>query len=156
MIALTAAQLAFLADAAEEAFPAECCGLLVGTGRRNITVTRLIPAPNLLAAETTDRFELDPRIRFEAERALRGSPERVIGHWHSHPNGSAIPSPTDLDQAWEPELIWLILGVTLNSSGHPQTVQTLAHRLDRSLGRSRPIPLRLNKNSACMAQGFPT
>ena len=156
MITLTAAQLAFLADAAEQAFPAECCGLLVGTGMRNITVTRLIPASNLLSSASTDRFELDPRIRFETERALRGSSERIIGHWHSHPNGSATPSATDLEQAWEPDLIWLILGVTLNAQGHPQAVQTLAHRLDRELGRSRPIPLRLSKNSACMAKGFPT
>ena len=145
MITLTAAQLAFLADAAEQAFPTECCGLLVGRGRRIITVTQLIPAPNLLSAATTDRFELDPRIRFETERALRGTPERIVGHWHSHPNGSAIPSATDLKQAWEPELIWLILGVTPNVQGHPQTIQTLAHRLNRDLGHSRPIPLRLSK-----------
>ena len=145
MVSLTAAQLAFLADAAEQAFPAECCGLLVGTGQRNITVTRLIPAPNLLSADTTDRFELDPRVRFETERALRGTSERIVGHWHSHPNGSAIPSPADLEQAWEPELIWLILGVTLNANGQPQAVQTLAHRIDRDLGRSRPILLRLSK-----------
>lgn len=146
---MTAAQLAVIADLAEAAYPGECCGLLVGTGLRRIRVTRLIPAPNLLHHQAPDRFELDPRIRFEAERAVRGTDQRVVGHWHSHPDGSARPSRTDLDQAWEPDLIWLIAGVTANPLGRPQLVQLLAHRLDRDTGKTRSIPLRLTEKSAC-------
>lgn len=156
MIVMTAAQLAVIADAAEAAFPHECCGLLVGTGKRSVRVTRLIPAPNLLRDQSPDRFELDPRIRFETERQLRGSFERIVGHWHSHPDGSATPSPTDLTQAWEPEMIWLIAGVTANISGIPQTVQVLAHRLNRETGRIHPVSLRTAEKSTCKPKGFPT
>ncbi len=149
MIILTAAQLASIADAAEAAYPDECCGLLVGHGVRTIRVTRLAPAPNLLRGQAHDRFELDPRSRFETERALRGTAERIVGHWHSHPNGSATPSATDLEQAWEPDLIWLIVGVAANAAGRPQTVQILAHQLDRDNRRHRGATLRLAEKSAC-------
>jgi len=149
MIILTAAQLASIADAAEAAYPGECCGLLVGHGARTIHVTRLAPAPNLLRSETGDRFELDPRIRFETERAVRGTAERIVGHWHSHPNGSATPSATDLEQAWEPDLIWLIAGVAPNDSGRPQAVQILAHRLDRQRRRHHRITLRVAEENTC-------
>ncbi|MDO8605181.1 MAG: M67 family metallopeptidase [Phaeospirillum sp.] len=156
MITLTVAQLAMIADAAEAAYPDECCGLLVGHGNRHIHVTRLVPALNLLRGEAHDRFELDPRTRFETERTLRGTTERVVGHWHSHPDGTATPSPTDLKQAWEPELVWLIIGVTANAANTPQALQILAHQLDRERNRSRNITLRLTKNSTCKPQGFPT
>ncbi|RAU22301.1 hypothetical protein CU669_09265 [Paramagnetospirillum kuznetsovii] len=156
MLVMTAEQLAVIAAAAEAAFPAECCGLLVGTGKRPIRVTRLVPAPNLLRHTAPDRFELDPRIRFETERALRGTRERVVGHWHSHPDGSATPSATDLAQAWEPDMAWLIAGVAATPQGRPQTVQLLAHRLNRDTGRIRPIRLRLAEKSACKPKAFPT
>ncbi len=149
MIRLSAEHLAVIAGLAEDAFPFECCGLLIGHGRRTIQVTRLVPAPNLLAGEAPDRFELDPRIRIATERELRGSAERVVGHWHSHPNGSPRPSPTDLEQAWEPDLVWLIAAVAPLPDGRPQTTQILAYRLDRAARRSRPIALRQTEKSAC-------
>jgi proteasome lid subunit RPN8/RPN11 len=139
MIVVEPTHLKAIADAAEAAYPNECCGLLVGTGRRPVRVTRLLPAANL-AGSSGNRFELDPRVRLDAERSLRGTAERVIGHYHSHPDGSALPSPTDLAEAWEPELIWLIVGVV-----DGQAIQTQAHRLDRALGRSRPVALATRK-----------
>jgi proteasome lid subunit RPN8/RPN11 len=156
MIRLSAEHLAIIAEAAEMAYPFECCGLLVGRGRRVIEVTRLVPAPNLLVGEALDRFELDPRIRFETERSVRGSSERIVGHWHSHPNGSALPSATDLAQAWEPDLVWLIVGVGSLSNGRPQTIQILAHRLNRDTGRIRAVRLGLAEKSACKPSMFPT
>ncbi|CAA7621575.1 Mov34/MPN/PAD-1 [Candidatus Terasakiella magnetica] len=156
VIVLTPAQMASIADAAEAAFPAEGCGLLVGTGRRTITVTRLVAAKNLLAGDGPDRFELDPSIHIRMECDLRGTPERIVGHWHSHPDGTAQPSATDLAMAWEPDLVWLIVGVAASCSGGGQVVQALAHRLDCEAGRSHPVPLRIAQNNACKGPGFPT
>jgi proteasome lid subunit RPN8/RPN11 len=156
MILVPADYMAVIAGLAEAAFPSECCGLLVGHGRRTIRVTRLVPAPNLLMDEAPDRFELDPRIRFATERELRGSGERVVGHWHSHPNGSPRPSPTDLEQAWEPELIWLIAAVAPRPDGRPQATRILAYRLDRDARRIHPVTLRQTEKSACKPPGIPT
>lgn len=156
MLVLSARQMASIASAAEAAWPAEGCGLLIGRGRRVVTVTRVMAADNLLKAEGNDRFELDPAVRFAAERSVRGTGERVIGHWHSHPDGSAKPSATDLAQAWEPDLIWLIIGIAADGEGRPQAVQMLAHRLDREAGKVIPVRMETAEKRACQGAVFPT
>jgi proteasome lid subunit RPN8/RPN11 len=44
-------------------------------------------------------------------RRLRGGAERLIGHYHSHPDNPALPSRRDLEMAFEPDLVWLITSV---------------------------------------------
>lgn len=136
MLLVPRALLKRIADAAEAAYPAECCGLLVGTGGRHARVTRIAPSPNL-AAGRDDRFEVDPALRLRLMRELRDGPEAIIGHYHSHPDHPAEPSATDLAMAYEPELYWLIAAV---QGG--QTIQIAAHRPDPSATRFRPVRLR--------------
>lgn len=131
-----------MVDAAEAAFPAEACGLIIGRGKGQlIRVTRVVPAENLLA-DTPDRFELDPAVRITVEKDLRdsGTKDRIIGHYHSHTDGTADPSATDRAMAFEPDMAWLIVGVL-----EGQAIQTLAHRMDEKRGNFRPVPLRTPK-----------
>jgi len=103
-----AALLARIERAARAALPDECCGLLIG--RRTGTafeVTRIAESRNL-AASPRDRFEIDPALQLHWQRALRGTGETVIGHYHSHPQGPAAPSATDIGEANDPALLWLI------------------------------------------------
>lgn len=146
ILQIDAPLLKIMADAAEAAFPAEACGLVVGRGQGQLVrVTRIVPAANLLAA-TGDRFELDPRARLTLERDLReaGGKDRIVGHYHSHTDGTADPSGTDRAMAYEPDLAWIILGVL-----DGQVLQTLAHRMDQKRGAFRPVPIRTPKKSAC-------
>lgn len=119
-----------VSDAAEAAYPEEACGLLVG--RRlpggHARVIRVETAFNV-AADRRSGFEVDPGIRIGLERELRGTGQAVVGHYHSHPDGPARPSPTDLAKAFEADLIWLIVAVVRR-----QASQVLAFmpRLDRS------------------------
>jgi proteasome lid subunit RPN8/RPN11 len=83
----------------------EICGLLLG---RAGSVEAILPAANV-AAERTTMFELDPAMLFQAYRAARAGGPAILGHYHSHPNGSAVPSAADAAAA-EPGLLWLILG----------------------------------------------
>ncbi len=138
MLEIPAHLLRRVVDAAEAAYPAECCGLLAGTGARGLRVTRVVPAANLLAAERADRFEVDPAARLALMRELGDGPERLIGHYHSHPDQPPEPSATDLAMAWEPELVWLITAVCAG-----QAIATTAHRLDPARGRFRPLRLRV-------------
>lgn len=141
-----AALLKQMIDAAEAAWPAEACGLIVGRGKGQLVrATRVIPAPNLLAG-TGDRFELDPAVRIAVEKELRetGAKDRIIGHYHSHPDGSSDPSATDRAAAHEPELAWVIIGVL-----DGQAIHTQAHRLDGKRNAFRPVPIRIPKKSAC-------
>jgi proteasome lid subunit RPN8/RPN11 len=113
VITFEPAQLKAVADHAESAYPAECCGLLVGTaeGARAWRVRRVVPSPNLAPAGRRDRFEIDPALQLDLQRELRGSDEAIVGVYHSHPDGEPTPSATDLENAWEPGLVWLIAAV---------------------------------------------
>lgn len=86
----------------------ERCGLLFGAGGR---VTDISFADNI-AANPQRHFELDPAHLISAHRAARGGGPAVIGHWHSHPIGTAEPSPEDARSAALDGRIWLILSAS--------------------------------------------
>lgn len=137
-----------MVDAAEAAFPAEACGLIIGRGKGQlIRVIRVVPAANL-RGDTGDCFELDPAVRIAVEKELRdsGTKDRIIGHYHSHTDGTADPSGTDRTMAHEPELAWVIIGVL-----EGQAIQTLAHRMDEKKGNFRPVPIRTPKGKITLA-----
>lgn len=126
MIALSAAQIDHIRRVGEAVYPDEGCGLLVGhDDGGGVVVTRIVDSPNINADRAHDRFEIDPKIRLDVERALRGGPERVVGHFHSHPDHPAEPSDTDLSMAYEPDLVWVIVSV---AAGRAEAVR--AFRLD--------------------------
>jgi proteasome lid subunit RPN8/RPN11 len=97
--------LQVLLDAAAAAPDREVCGLLFGSSEG---IDSAEAAENV-AERPGDSFEIDPRVLFAALRAERAGGERLIGHYHSHPNGRAEPSPRDLAAA-EPGKLWLIIG----------------------------------------------
>ena len=138
MIVLAPAHLKQIAEAAEAAYPKECCGLLVGlsvpSGDR--VVRRVVASRNVARGGTGDRFEVDPQLRFDIRRALEDGPERIVGHYHSHPNHAAQPSERDLEMAWEPDMVWLIVAVE-----DGRVTETKAHLLDRDAGRFRPMKI---------------
>lgn len=83
----------------------EICGLLLGAGMQ---VEQIVPTANV-AVDPAHMFEIDPAPLFAALRTERGGGAGVIGHYHSHPNGSAEPSPRDFAAA-EPGKLWIIVG----------------------------------------------
>ncbi len=139
MILLAAETLTVLVDAAEAAYPRESCGLLVGRTSETgtIRVSRAVVSENVAEGGGTDRFEVDPRLRLRLMKELRGGPERIVGHFHSHPDHPAQPSATDLDLAFESDMAWLITAVHAG-----QAIHTTAHVLDESARQFREIPMR--------------
>ena len=81
----------------------EICGLLFGNAA---AITSIRPTVNV-ADDPAKTFEVDPEALFVALRAERAGGARLIGHYHSHPNGSATPSARDAAAA-EPGRLWLI------------------------------------------------
>ncbi|MCL4248811.1 MAG: M67 family metallopeptidase [Anaerolineae bacterium] len=104
---LRPALAAQILDHARADAPREACGLLIGRGR---AVELVVPARNA-ADDATRFFRLDERdlVRgvFDAER--RGL--ELIGFYHSHPDGVAMPSPTDIAQSYYPDAIHVIAGL---------------------------------------------
>ena len=93
-----------LAEAAR-AHPRECCGILLGEGD---TITAIAPAANVHASPET-HFEIDPQALVDAHRDARSGGAKVLGYYHSHPNGLARPSATDEAMATGQRLIWAII-----------------------------------------------
>ena len=95
-------------QSARAAAPEECCGLIVGTLDPSPRARRLVPAKNI-HPDPRRFFEIDPKVQFDTLRALRRSGETLLGHYHSHPAGPALPSARDLAQANDADLAWLVV-----------------------------------------------
>lgn len=144
MISIPQAFLKVIIDAAETAYPKESCGLLVGcdNGAGALLVTQVVLSENVAKGVERDRFEIDPQVRFNVMRELdnyakNDEPrQRIIGHYHSHPNHPAQPSMKDLEMAYEPDLVWIITSVA-----DGQATLTTAHCIDPDGSQFRQISL---------------
>jgi desampylase len=102
----------------------EACGLLLGRG---LEITDIAPAANIARAANT-AFEIDPVVLIAAHRAQRlGGPD-VIGHYHSHPNGRAMPSETDARMATDDGSIWIVIAGEKVSAWQAGAEGELHHR----------------------------
>lgn len=91
------------------ALPEEGCGLLLGHREDpRASVTQAWPARNVRAS--VDRFEISPETVLAADRAARAAGQLLLGAWHSHPGGLAVPSDTDRAEAW-PDWLYIIVGL---------------------------------------------
>jgi len=86
--------------------PAECCGMLVGSGA---SIDKAVRARNIAARPT--RFLIDPKDHIDARRAARDDGREVLGFYHSHPRSPAWPSPTDVSEAAYPDSVHLIVSL---------------------------------------------
>jgi proteasome lid subunit RPN8/RPN11 len=129
--------MAAIRDAAQQEWPVECCGLLVGEGPQDALpadqggvwrVHRAVPSPNVTVRDGThgrhDRFEVDPQVLLSTHRAARAEGLAVIGHYHSHPDVAAVPSLTDLGHAFYPQHAWLIVSVSAPGTAPRQPAAT--------------------------------
>ncbi len=142
MIAATETHMAEISKMAAAAYPAECCGLLAGIDNsdKEVRITRVVPSDNVSQTDTRDSFEVDPKVRFDLMRALEGTEERIVGHYHSHPDHPAEPSATDLSMVYEPELFWLIASVS-----KPATTDIKAFCASPDASFFVPVPIRIVK-----------
>ncbi len=97
--------LAAIRAHAEQAYPDECCGMILGRleGRCRAGV-RIERARNLLASDGQsgrDRYELDPADRLRADRAAEADGLSLVGFYHSHPDHDAYFSETDCSRSEE-------------------------------------------------------
>jgi proteasome lid subunit RPN8/RPN11 len=100
---------------ARVALPRECCGLIEGVRSGNTVSAVALHATRNIASDT-DRFEIDPEAHFSILRAARGRGAEIIGCYHSHPNGEAVPSARDRECVGEEGFVWLIVAPTERSN----------------------------------------
>ena len=98
---------------ARETAPDECCGLLVGT---KSAIDEAVRTRNLEAGPS--RYQVDPADHIALMKRLRGSGRTIVGAYHSHPRSSAMPSASDVAEAFYPDFVYLI--VSLAAPNRPE------------------------------------
>jgi proteasome lid subunit RPN8/RPN11 len=98
MLMIAGEELDTMRSHAEQSYPNECCGALLGRrdGPRNI-VHSIVPCENLRPSPT--RYEIAPRDLLQLRRAARVSGREIVGFFHYHHEHEAIWSETDLADA---------------------------------------------------------
>jgi proteasome lid subunit RPN8/RPN11 len=107
---------------AEQIYPEECCGILLGKiSDYSKIIVEVWPTENTWNKDDSielfnrqgskkDRFTIAPEILLKAQKEARDRQLNIIGIYHSHPNHPAIPSEFDRAIAW-PEYSYIIVSV---------------------------------------------
>lgn len=109
MTTVTSLQLEEIFAYAREAAPAECCGLIGGTGEGK---AESIYSLRNVAADKIVSYEAAPEDLFAAQRVMRERGEQLLGIYHSHPlSVDPSPSETDVRMAYYPQAVYFIVGL---------------------------------------------
>jgi len=90
--------------------PNEACGLLVGKDdvvKEQFALTNTDHSP--------EHFSFDPAQQFHVLRTARKSDLKIIANYHSHPSTPARPSEEDIRLAFDPEILYLIVSLALDT-----------------------------------------
>ena len=94
-----------VAHAREEA-PNECCGMIAAVDGRAVAVHR---ARN--AAASPLRYEMDGMEQYRIQTAIEDAGQDLGAIYHSHTRSDPYPSQTDINLAFYPEALYVIVGV---------------------------------------------
>ena len=94
-----------VAQARDEA-PNECCGIV---GTRDGRAVTLYPLRN--AAASPLRYEIDPKEQLQVFEAIDDAGLEIGAIYHSHTRSAPEPSQTDINLAFYPDAVYVIVGV---------------------------------------------
>jgi len=101
---------------AEEDYPHECCGFILGNfGNNESTGIEYFPALNTKEVNRERRFLIDPLAYQKAEDEADNRGLSIISIVHSHPDHPDKPSDFDRDHAW-PGFSYIIVSVQKGKS----------------------------------------
>jgi proteasome lid subunit RPN8/RPN11 len=111
MLRLPGALLEQIRRHGEAAYPAECCGAMLGRMDQDgfKEVARLAPAVNR-RTDDPHRYLIAPDDLRRLEGEARAEGLEIVGYYHSHPDHPARPSAFDTEHAW-PWYSYLIVRV---------------------------------------------
>jgi proteasome lid subunit RPN8/RPN11 len=98
--------LAGIIGHARDAAPLECCGLLAG---KDELIDEYICTDNIKASEVA--YQVNPVEHIAAIKSLRARGRVIVGAYHSHPRTAAVPSATDLAEAHDADLLYVIVSL---------------------------------------------
>jgi proteasome lid subunit RPN8/RPN11 len=106
MIKIPKAVVAEMIDHAKKHYPQEACGFVVG---KSDAAEYFDPIPNRDQSSVT--YSMDSKQQMKAFKRMDEKGLSMIGIFHSHVASSAYPSQTDKQQAFYPEVSYLIVSL---------------------------------------------
>ena len=86
--------------------PNECCGMVASNGD---DVVRVFPATN--AAASPLRYEIDGAEQYRIQMEIDDAGLDLGAIYHSHTRSEPYPSQTDINLAFYPEAVYVIVGL---------------------------------------------
>jgi proteasome lid subunit RPN8/RPN11 len=86
--------------------PNECCGMIAS---RDGAAVKLYPARN--AAASPLRYEIDGGEQYRIQMAIEDAGLDLGGIYHSHTRSAPYPSQTDINLAFYPDALYVIVGL---------------------------------------------
>jgi proteasome lid subunit RPN8/RPN11 len=86
--------------------PNECCGMIAGVGG---AATRVLPATN--SEGSPFMCVMDPREQMRIMDEIEDSGEDLLAIYHSHTRSAAYPSRTDVELAFFPQTLYVIVSI---------------------------------------------
>ena len=86
--------------------PNECCGMVASEDGRAVEVYRAVNA-----AASPLRYEIDPADQYRIEMAIEGAGRDLGAIYHSHTRSEPYPSQTDVNLAFHPQALYVIVGL---------------------------------------------
>src|SRR3954447_16796824 len=94
-----------IAHALEDA-PNECCGMVAARDGEAVEIHR---AAN--AAASPLRYEIDGMEQYRIQTAIEDAGLELGAIYHSHTRSDPVPSQTDINLAFYPEALYVIVGL---------------------------------------------
>lgn len=84
--------------------PEEACGLLAGIENQ---VLEILPVENVY--HSPSRYRMDPQGQLKAFNDIDKQNWDLLAIYHSHPDGPGFPSSTDINEAYYPDAVYVII-----------------------------------------------
>lgn len=106
MLTIKKTDLQKIYEHCDRVYPNEACGILAGRDNRVQKVYTLLsemPSPTF--------YQIDSKEHFRVIREMRDTGIDLVSIYHSHPGGPAFPSSTDVELAYYPEAVYVIVSL---------------------------------------------
>jgi proteasome lid subunit RPN8/RPN11 len=143
----------------EEAYPNECCGVLLG---KNILgegieagptnhVQQIVRAGNTRTDSAHNRYNIAPQELVKIQRQARGLGLDIVGFYHSHPDHPAQWSTTDFAEAHWLGCSYIITSIELGKAATTNSFLLRGTGEDDKKFEDEPIQIDIPANLAATA-----
>jgi len=116
-----------LIEHAQAEYPKECCGILAGPPgdpQKLFRLTNTDPDPVM-------RYNADPReLKRVYDAVYEHDDWEILSIYHSHTHSPAFPSPTDVERAFHPDAVYVLVSLADRASPALRAFRILDGRIE--------------------------